>query len=209
MIDPQLVHAHRARGLSPDRPVIRGTSMNPDTYFTSRETANTYYLAAPAIVQKAMDRFAALTGRAYRLFDYVGRPQAERVVIMMGSGAETMQEVVDHLVGKGEKVGLLKVRLFRPWSLEAFARALPSTVQAIAVLDRTKEPGSLGEPLYEDVRTSIGEAQELGLVQLAGWPRVVGGRYGLGSNEFNPGMARAVLDNLKESPPESLHRGDR
>ncbi len=203
MIEPRLVQAHRARGLSPDRPVIRGTSQNPDTYFTSRETVNRYYQATPAIVQGTMDRFAALTGRAYRLFDYVGHPQAERVVIMMGSGAETMEEVVDHQVGRGEKVGLVKVRLFRPWSLEVFARVLPPTVKAIAVLDRTKEPGSLGEPLYEDVRTSVGEAQEQGLLKPAGYPRVVGGRYGLGSNEFNPGMARAVLENLKEKKPQN------
>jgi pyruvate-ferredoxin/flavodoxin oxidoreductase len=204
MIDSELVRAHRARGLNPDRPAIRGTSQNPDTYFTGRETVNRYYLATPAIVEKVMERFGSLTGRAYRLFDYVGARDAERVVVMMGSGAETMEEVVAYLAAKGEKVGLIKVRLYRPWSLEHFAQALPASVKAIAVLDRTKEPGSLGEPLYEDVRTSIGEALERGLLKkMKAHPRIAGGRYGLASAEFNPGMAKAVLDNLKEKEPKN------
>ncbi len=202
MIDMELVRAHRTRALSPDRPAIRGTSQNPDVFFAARETVNKYYLATPAIVQKAFDRFAKLVGRQYHLFDYLGSPDAERVVIMMGSGAEAMEEVVSHLVGQGEKVGLLKVRLYRPFSLEHFIAALPATVKSVAVLDRTKEPGSLGEPLYEDVRTAIGEALANGMGPKA-YPAVVGGRYGLGSREFNPGMAKAVLDNLKQKNPKN------
>jgi pyruvate-ferredoxin/flavodoxin oxidoreductase len=202
MIDAEPVRAHRARALSPDRPSIRGTSQNPDVFFAARETVNPYYLAAPQIVQKAMDRFAKLVGRQYRLFDYVGSPEAERVVVMMGSGAEAMDEVVRWLTAQGEKVGLVKVRLFRPFSLEHFLQALPVTVKAIAVLDRTKEPGSLGEPLYEDVRTAIGEAMAVGKGPKH-YPVTVGGRYGLGSREFNPGMAKAVLDNLKNKAPKN------
>jgi pyruvate-ferredoxin/flavodoxin oxidoreductase len=202
MIDSELVRAHKARGMSPDRPVLRGTSQNPDVFFAGREAANKYYLATPGIVQRAMDRFAKQVGRQYRLFDYVGAPDAERVVIMMGSGAEAMHEAVSYLNAKGEKVGLLKVRLFRPFSAEHFMKALPGSVKAIAVLDRTKEPGALGEPLYEDVRTAIGEAMSDGIGP-KGYPKVVGGRYGLGSNEFNPGMAKAVLDNLKAAKPKN------
>jgi pyruvate-ferredoxin/flavodoxin oxidoreductase len=202
MIDPELVRAHKARGMSPDRPVLRGTSQNPDVFFAGREAANKYYVATPGIVQRVMDRFAKQVGRPYRLFDYVGAPDAERVVIMMGSGAETMHEVVSYLNAQGEKVGLLKVRLFRPFSVEHFVKALPSSVKAIAVLDRTKEPGALGEPLYEDVRTAIGEAMGEGSGPKS-YPKVVGGRYGLGSNEFNPGMAKAVLDNLKAAKPKN------
>jgi pyruvate-ferredoxin/flavodoxin oxidoreductase len=196
MIDAELVAAHRARALTPERPAIRGTSQNPDVFFAARETVNSYYLATPRIVQKAMDRFAKLVGRRYHLFDYVGSPEAERVVVMMGSGAEAMDEVASHLAAQGEKVGLVKVRLFRPFSVEHFIQALPATVKAIAVLDRTKEPGSLGEPLYEDVRTAIGEAMAAGQGPKR-YPVTVGGRYGLGSHEFNPGMAKAVLDNLR------------
>jgi pyruvate-ferredoxin/flavodoxin oxidoreductase len=203
MIDPELVRAHRARGMNPEKPVLRGTSQNPDVFFAARETVNRYYLAAPGIVQKAMDKFAKLAGRQYRLFDYVGAPDAERVVILMGSGAETMDETVSYLAARGEKVGVIKVRLFRPFSMEHFIKALPPTVKAIAVLDRTKEPGALGEPLYEDVRTAIGEAMAEGGLKLAAAPVIVGGRYGLGSNEFNPGMAKAVLDNLKQKQPKN------
>ena len=202
MIDPELVRAHRARALTSDRPAIRGTSQNPDVFFAARETVNRYYLATPGIVQKAFDRFAALVGRQYHLFDYVGAPDAERVVVMMGSGAEAMEEVVAHLVARGEKVGLVKVRLFRPFSVEHFLAALPATVKAVAVLDRTKEPGSLGEPLYEDVRTAIGEAMAAGQGPKS-YPLTVGGRYGLGSREFNPGMAKAVLDNVKNKEPKN------
>jgi pyruvate-ferredoxin/flavodoxin oxidoreductase len=201
LIDDELVMAHRRRGLSPDRPVIRGTAQNPDVYFQGRETVNSYYLKTPAIVQKAMDKFAELTGRHYHLFDYEGAPDAERVAVIMGSGADTMHEVVEHLVAQGEKVGVIKVRLYHPFAAEVFLKALPSTVKAIAVLDRTKEPGALGEPLYRDVVTAISEAVANG--QLAQAPKIVGGRYGLGSKEFDPGMAKAVLDNLTADKPKN------
>ncbi len=203
MIDDELVHAHRQRALSPEDPSVRGTSQNPDVFFAARETVNKYYQATPAIVQKAMDKFGKLTGRKYRLFDYFGAPDAERVAVLMGSGAETMEETVDFLAGKGEKVGVLKVRLFRPFSMDDFVASLPETVKAIAVLDRTKEPGAVGEPMYEDVRTAIGEAIAAGSGKFKSYPVVVGGRYGLGSNEFNPGMCKAVLDNLKEKSPKN------
>ena len=203
MIDPELVQAHRSRAMNPEKPVIRGTSQNPDVFFAARETVNKYYDATPAIVQKAMDKFAKLTGRQYKLFDYVGAPDAERVVVLMGSGAETMEETVEYLVNKGEKVGVLKVHLYRPFSAKDFVNALPETVKSIAVLDRTKESGSLGEPMYEDVRTAIGEMMESGDCKLKAYPTIVGGRYGLGSNEFNPGMAKAVLDNLSEKNPKN------
>ncbi len=156
MIDDKLVRAHRARGMNPEKPVLRGTSQNPDVFFAARETVNKYYDAVPEIVQKEMDKFAEIFGRRYHLYDYIGAPDAERVAVMMGSGAETMEETVEYLAAKGEKVGLIKVRLFRPFSVEHFVAALPSSVKAIAVLDRTKEPGAIGEPLYEDVRTAIG-----------------------------------------------------
>jgi len=203
MIDAELVQAHRQRAMNPEKPVIRGTSQNPDVFFAARETVNKYYTATPAIVQKAMDKFAKLTGRQYHLFDYVGAPDADRVVVLMGSGAETMEETVEYLVKKGEKVGVVKVHLYRPFSAKDFIKALPDTVKSIAVLDRTKEPGSLGEPMYEDVRTAIGEMMESGDSTLKTYPTIVGGRYGLGSNEFNPGMAKAVLDNLSEKDPKN------
>jgi pyruvate-ferredoxin/flavodoxin oxidoreductase len=196
MISDDMVNAHRRRALTPDRPCIRGTAQNPDVYFQGRETVNKYYLSAAEIVQKQMDKFAKLTGRKYKLFDYVGAPDAERVLIIMGSGGETVHETVDALVAKGEKVGVLKVRLYRPFDIKAFVAALPTTVRSIAVLDRTKEPGSVGEPMYEDVRTAIGEAQSARIMQTQFYPLVVGGRYGLGSKEFTPGMAKAVFDNL-------------
>ncbi len=196
MIDDKLVLAHRRRGISPDRPVLRGTSQNPDVYFQGRETVNPYYLAAPDIVQKQMDKFAKLTGRQYKLFDYVGAPDAEKVIIIMGSGAETVHETVNDLVAQGKKVGVLKVRLFRPFDIKAFIAALPPTVKAIATLDRTKEPGSIGEPLYLDVRTAIGEAMGEKRIPGRKYPRIRGGRYGLGSKEFTPPMVKAVFDNL-------------
>ena len=196
MITDELVFAHRQRALSPDRPMMRGTAQNPDVYFQGRETVNKYYAACPAIVQKAMDDFAKLTGRQYNLFDYVGAPDAERVIVIMGSGAETVHETVETLTAKGEKVGVLKVRLFRPWAIKEFVKALPVTAHSIAVLDRTKEPGSIGEPMYEDVRTAIGEAQSEKLMQSKFYPLVIGGRYGLGSKEFTPAMVKAVFDNL-------------
>jgi pyruvate-ferredoxin/flavodoxin oxidoreductase len=201
MISDDLVLAHRRRGLTPDRPSLRGTSQNPDVYFQGRETVNPYYLAAPGIVQKHMDRFAKLTGRAYKLFDYIGAPDAEKVLVIMGSGAETAQETVEFLQTQGQKVGVLIVRLYRPFDTKAFALALPKTVKALAVLDRTKEPGAVGEPLYVDVRTAIGEAMAEKWVAFADYPRILGGRYGLGSKEFTPAMVKAVFDNLSAAKP--------
>jgi pyruvate-ferredoxin/flavodoxin oxidoreductase len=202
MVDDELVRQHRARALSPDRPVLRGSAQNPDVFFQARERCNEYYQAFPAIVQKAMDKFAKVAGRRYKLFDYVGAPDAGRVIVMMGSGAETAHETVEHLTAKGEKVGLLKVRLFRPFSTEAFLAAMPWTVKAIAVLDRTKEPGSAGEPLYEDILTVLGEQFTLGKLPFR-FPKVVGGRYGLSSKEFTPAMVKAVFDNLKKEEPKN------
>ncbi|MDR2094006.1 MAG: pyruvate:ferredoxin (flavodoxin) oxidoreductase [Treponema sp.] len=196
MIDNDLVGAHRLRGLSPERPSIRGTAQNPDTYFQGREGVNRYYDKVPGIVQAEMDKYAKLTGRAYHIFDYFGAKDAEKVIVVMGSGAETCEETVEYLEGTGEKVGLLKVRLYRPFDAKLFVKALPATVKAIAVLDRTKEPGALGEPLYEDVRTAIGEVQASGEAHFSGYPLVLGGRYGLGSKEFTPAMVKAVFDNL-------------
>jgi pyruvate-ferredoxin/flavodoxin oxidoreductase len=201
MIDEKLVLAHRARGLCPDRPEISGTSQNPDVYFQGRETVNKFYRATPAIVQKAMDKFKEITGREYKLFDYVGAADAEKIIIIMGSGAESAHETVEQMVEAGEKVGVLKVRLYRPFSVEHFAAALPKTVKKIAVLDRTKEPGSVGEPLYVDVRTAIGEAMADGLFKFDGYPTIVGGRYGLGSKEFTPPMIKGVFDNLDAAKP--------
>jgi len=201
MIDENLVQAHRERGMCPDRPVLRGTAQNPDVYFQGRETVNRFYLDTPGIVQKCMDKFAGLTGRQYRLFDYVGAPDAERVVVIMGSGAETVHETVDYLNAQGEKVGVLKVRLYRPFDTKAFVEALPASVKAIAVLDRTKEPGAVGEPLYTDVRTAIGEAMHEKWFKSDAYPMILGGRYGLGSKDFTPAMVKAVLDNMScESP---------
>jgi len=196
MIDDELVQAHRQRALSPDRPMISGTSQNPDVYFQGRETVNKYYLATPAIVEETMRKFEKVVGRKYNLFDYVGAPDAEKIIIIMGSGAETVHETVEFLTAKGQKVGVLKVRLFRPFSNKHFMAAIPPTVKKIAVLDRTKEPGSLGEPLYLDVRTGIGEAMSDKYAPFKDYPLVVGGRYGLGSKEFTPAMVKAVFDNL-------------
>lgn len=203
MIDDELITEHRQRALSPDHPSIRGTSQNPDVFFQARETVNKYYIDAPAVMQEEMDKFYNLTGKRYNLFDYVGAPDADRIIVMMGSGAECVHELVEHLNAEGEKVGLVKVRLYRPFSFEFFCRSLPKTVQKIAVLDRTKEPGAIGEPLYLDVRTAIGEAMSNKLFKFDGYPVVVGGRYGLGSKEFNPAMAKAVFDNLKQDVPKN------
>jgi pyruvate-ferredoxin/flavodoxin oxidoreductase len=202
MISDELVRAHRARGLSPEHPEIRGTSQNPDVYFSSREGSNKLYTAVPAIVERELEKLGKLTGRTYHLFDYVGAPDAERVIIVMGSGADVAEETVDYLVKKGEKVGVLKVHLFRPFSVEHFIKALPATTKSIAVLDRTKEPGSIGEPLYEDVRTAIGEAMGAGKGPFKSWPTVIGGRYGLGSAEFTPAMVVAIYDELKKASPK-------
>ncbi len=203
LINDDWVLAHRLRGLSPDRPSIRGTAQNPDVFFAARETVNAYYTKVPGMAQKTMDRFAEVVGREYHLFDYVGAPDAERVVIMMGSGADTMHEVVEYLAGQGEKVGLIKVRLYRPFSGEALLKALPKSVKYVAVLDRTKEPGAGGEPLYLDVQNTISEAVVNGDIAEKERPLIVGGRYGLGSREFNPGMAKSVLDNLSEKKPKN------
>jgi len=198
MLDPALIAAHRTRALSPEHPVLRGTSQNPDVFFQSRERANPWYDAFPQIVQDAMDRFGELTGRHYKLFDYVGAPDAERVIVLMGSGAETAHETVEHLNAHGEQVGLLKVRLYRPFSPGALIAALPATTTSVAVLDRCKEPGADGEPLYKDVLTALAQAAADGVRVM---PRVIGGRYGLASKEFTPGMVKAVFDELSNAAP--------
>jgi pyruvate-ferredoxin/flavodoxin oxidoreductase len=194
LLGDQLVLEHRRRRLTPDRPAIRGTAQNPDVYFQGREAANPYYQALPGIVQEAMDQLAARTGRQYRLFDYAGAADAERVIVIMGSGGETVQETVEALGEQGEKVGVLKVRLFHPFSVAHFAAALPASAKRLAVLDRTKEPGSVGEPLYQTVVAALDEADRSA--------RVIGGRYGLGSKEFTPAMVKAVFDELKKEPPK-------
>ncbi|MBZ5515841.1 MAG: pyruvate:ferredoxin (flavodoxin) oxidoreductase [Acidobacteriia bacterium] len=203
LIAEELVHAHRARALSPDRPFIRGTAQNPDVFFQAREAVNPYYLAAPEIVANVMDKFARVVGRAYHLFDYVGAPDAERVLVMMGSGAEAAHETVDYLTARGEKVGVLKVRLYRPFSVEHFVRALPATVKTLSVLDRTKEPGAAGEPLYVDVVTAVSEAMTAGQAPFQALPRILGGRYGLSSKEFTPAMVKAVFDNAASARPKN------
>jgi pyruvate-ferredoxin/flavodoxin oxidoreductase len=200
MIDDRLVMEHRARALSPDHPVLRGTAQNPDVYFQARETVNPFYQACPDAVERAMERFAEVAGRRYHLYEYHGAPDAERVVVIMGSGAEAAHETVDHLMARGEKVGILKVRLFRPFDVERFVAALPPTTRAVAVLDRTKEPGASGEPLYLDCVTAFHEAAATGR---AVPPVVVGGRYGLSSKEFTPAMVKAVFDNLTAERPRN------
>lgn len=196
LIDQDDLLRFRRRALSPDHPVIRGTSQNPDVFFQARETVNPRYDAFPGIVQATMDRFARLTGRQYRLFDYLGAEDAERVLVLMGSGAEAAQETVEHLLARGEKVGLLKVRLFRPWAPDHLIEALPPTLTNLAVLDRTKEPGAEGEPLYKDVVTALAEHQMSDRPRFQALPRVVGGRYGLGSKEFTPAMIKGIFDQL-------------
>jgi pyruvate-ferredoxin/flavodoxin oxidoreductase len=196
MINEERIREHRERALSPDHPVIRGTAQNPDVFFQARETANRFYEACPGIVQRAMDSFAELTGRQYHLFDYHGAKDAERIIILMGSGCETVHETVDYLNRGGERVGVLKVRLFRPWNATAFLETIPGTVKAIAVLDRTKEPGSGGEPLYLDCVNTLYEAGRTAL-------HIVGGRYGLSSKEFTPAMVKAVFENLRRESPKN------
>ena len=224
MITDDLVRAHRGRALSPDRPMIRGTAQNPDVFFQAREAINPYYLACPTVVQNVMDKFAALVGRQYHLFDYVGAPDAERVIVLMGSGAETAQETVEYLVARGEKVGALKARLYRPFSLEHFIAALPPTVKTIAALDRTKEPGAIGEPLYMDIVAAFSEAgrgSEFGIRGSGGTgttafsrgtsesptpnsePRIIGGRYGLSAKEFTPAMVKSVFDEMSKANPKN------
>ncbi|HTW57176.1 MAG TPA: pyruvate:ferredoxin (flavodoxin) oxidoreductase [Terriglobales bacterium] len=193
---------HRQRALSPDHPVLRGTAQNPDVFFQIRETANTYYDTAPAKVQAVMNKFAEVTGRQYHLFEYYGAPDAEHVVVVMGSGAEVAQETVDYLNTHGEKVGLLKVRLYRPFCVKSFIEALPAAVRQIAVLDRTKEAGAIGEPLYLDVNNALLEGLKLGIDKLESAVGIVGGRYGLSSKEFTPAMVKAIYDNLKQKQPK-------
>jgi pyruvate-ferredoxin/flavodoxin oxidoreductase len=211
-IPNELVIAHRSRALTPDKPVLRGTAQNPDVYFQARETVNPYYLACPDIAQKVMDEFAQMTGRQYQLFEYHGDPKAERVIVLMGSGCETVHETVDYLNTQGEKVGVIKVRLYRPFDNQRFLAALPPTTRSIAVLDRTKEPGASGEPLYQDIITALHEFRGVGVqgLQVVGeentsssLPKIIGGRYGLSSKEFTPAMVKGIFDNLAQATPKN------
>ena len=195
MIDEELVLSHRSRAMTPDNPFIRGTSQNPDVYFQARESVNNYYEKLPSILQEQMDKFAKLTGREYKLFDYVGSKDATKIIVLMGSGAEAVHESVEYMNKQGEKVGVIKVRLALPFSIEHFVSALPKTTKAIAVLDRTKESGSIGEPLYHDVLTALNEADGEGKLGF-NMPKIIGGRYGLSSKEFTPAMIKAVFDEL-------------
>ncbi len=202
LIPESLVFAHRERGLTPDRPVLRGTAQNPDVFFQAREAQNRFYDACPDVVARTMQSFGALTGRRYGLFEYVGDPAADRVIVLMGSGAETVHETVDYLTARGEKVGVLKVRLYRPFARQAFLAALPKTVRTLAILDRTKEPGAPGDPLYLDVTTSLAEAHAEGVSPFAVPPRLVAGRYGLSSKEFTPAMVKGIFDNIAKDKPK-------
>ncbi|HLZ37263.1 MAG TPA: pyruvate:ferredoxin (flavodoxin) oxidoreductase, partial [Mycobacteriales bacterium] len=202
LVDDGDVLAHRARGLSPDRPVLRGSAQNPDVFFQAREGINPFYDAIPGIVQDTMDAFAARTGRRYRLVEYEGHPEADRVVVLMGSGVGAVQEAVEDLVRRGERVGLVKVRLYRPFPAAQLLAALPASVRRIAVLDRTKEPGAVGEPLLTDVTTTLAEAVMTGRLAPTALPRVIGGRYGLSSKEFTPRMVKAVFDELAKGEPK-------
>ena len=203
MMPAELIEAHRNRALTPDRPLLRGTAQNPDAFFQAREACNGYYQACPQHVVDAMAQFAEVTGRTYDLFEYAGHPEAERIIIVMGSGAEVTHEAVEWMVARGEKVGVLKVRLYRPFSLVHFAKALPPTVKALAVLDRTKEPGALAEPMYLDIVTALREAAIAGISPLKADPVVIGGRYGLSSKEFTPTMVKAVFDELAKPKPKN------
>jgi len=198
MIDDELVHAHRARGMNPDKPVLRGTAQNPDIFFQARESVNKYYDACPEIVQKAMDKFGKLVGREYHLFDYFGAKDADRVIVLMGSGGETAAATAKYLNEQGEKVGVVRVRLYRPFSIKHLLNVLPDSVKTIAVLDRTKEPGAIGEPLYNDIITALVEGMDKGSA-----PLVVGGRYGLSSKEFTPAMVKSVFDEIKKDNPKN------
>lgn len=201
MIDDDLVRAHRVRALDPEHPFVRGTAHNPDTFFQARETVNPFYAKTPGIVQEAMDRLAELTGRRYRLFDYDRPAEAERVIVLMGSGAETARDTAAALRARGEKVGVLQVRLYRPFAAEVFLAALPETVRAVAVLEQTKEAGAPGEPLYLDVVTTFAAAVARG--KRASMPLVIGGRYGLSSKDFGPSQAKAVFDELATPEPKN------
>ncbi len=198
MIDLDLVNAHRERAMTPERPVLRGTAQNPDHFFQAREACNPFYAKVPGLVQETMDEFAKQAGRQYHLFDYYGAPDADRVIVLMTSGCGVVEETVDKMVAEGEKVGLVKVRLFRPFNGKAFADALPTTVKAVAALDRTKEPGSAAEPLHQDVVTALAEHGPAGSI-----PRVVGGRYGLSSKEFTPAMVKPIFDELAKPEPRN------
>jgi pyruvate-ferredoxin/flavodoxin oxidoreductase len=203
MINYDLILAHRKRALSPDNPFMRGSAQNPDVFFQCRETINPFYAACPGIVQKQMDKFAKITGRSYHLFDYIGHPEAERIIAIMGSGAETVDETVEYLIKKGEKVGLIKVRLYRPFSIEHFINAVPQSVKVIAVLDRTKEAGSSGEPLYLDIVNAVTETFNNGDLKLKSFPKIIGGRYGLSSKEFSPSMVISIFDEMKKEKPKN------
>ncbi|GGL29174.1 pyruvate:ferredoxin (flavodoxin) oxidoreductase [Phycicoccus endophyticus] len=199
LVPEELVQAHRLRAMSPERPAVRGTAQNPDVYFQARETVNPFYASVPAVVQETMDALAAHTGRPYRVVEYSGHPEAERVLVLMGSGAQTARETVAHLTARGERVGVVQVRLYRPFPAAELIAALPRSVRSVAVLDRTKEPGSEGEPLYLDVVAALAEAHARG--EQSALPRVVGGRYGLSSKEFTPGMVAGVLGELTRERP--------
>jgi len=203
MINEDFVIAHRMRAMNPEHPVLRGTAQNPDVFFQARERCNPFYQKCPEITQKVMDKFAAITGRQYKLFQYVGVPDAERIVILMGSGCETAHETVEYLTARGEKVGVLKVRLYRPFDVKKFCEALPPTIENITVLDRTKEAGSAGEPLYLDVVAALNEGLSNGWCSLKKMPKVICGRYGLSCKEFTPAMVKAVFDNLKLENPKN------
>ena len=203
MLPDELIQAHRDRAMTPDRPILRGTAQNPDAFFQAREACNPYYLACAGLVQETMDEFARLTGRQYRLFEYVGDPKAEHVIVLMGSGADTAREYVDWANARGDKVGLLTVRLYRPFDARALMAALPKTVKKLAVLDRTKEPGAIGDPLYLDILAALQEARVEGYSPFAGDPAVIAGRYGLSSKEFTPAMLKAVCDNVAAAKPKN------
>jgi len=203
LIDGKFIDEIRARAMTPDRPVLRGTAQNPDAFFQATEAVNPFYTVCADIAQQVMDEFGARVGRQYNLFDYVGAPDADRVVVLMGSGCEAAHEAVDHLVGKGEKIGIVKVRLYRPFDGKRFLESLPATVKSLAILDRTKEPGAAGEPLYQDVITALVEGASNGWGKLKTMPKVVGGRYGLSSKEFTPAMVKSVFDNLKLATPKN------
>ena len=198
MVDSKCIQAHRDRALDPDRPVLRGTAQNPDVFFQAREAANPFYNDLPGIVQKAMDQFAEITGRRYQPFDYVGSKDAERVIIMMGSGCGAAEEAV--IAHTKKKIGLLKVRLYRPFDIQRLIRALPASAKSIAVLDRTKEPGAVGEPLYQDVLAAIAESWHT--IHNSQMPRIIGGRYGLSSKEFTPSMVLSIYDELERDDPK-------
>ena len=202
LIDDETIAQHRSRALSPDHPVLRGTAQNPDVFFQGRETVNPFYDKTPEIVQDVMDQFAEQVGRSYHLFDYVGAPDAEKVIVLMASGIETAEETVKNLAAKGEKVGVISVRLYRPFSVEHLMEALPATVKVIAALDRTKEPGASGEPLFLDIVNAVDEGMELGIASFDKKPKIIGGRYGLSSKEFTPAMVKGIFDEMDKEKPK-------